>query len=175
MDTLRVFVNVPQLHASAIRVGMRAPSRCANSYGTDIFDGAVARTSNEIDGASRSLLTEVDIPNPDGALLAGMYARVKLDVEEADRPLLVPSTAVLFDAQGTRAAVIDGGVVHWKAVDIEGDLGDHLAIARGSPRATSSRSWPASSSPKGCASGRTTETCDRPEAERRAQGTGRQP
>jgi RND family efflux transporter MFP subunit len=130
VDTLRVFVNVPQLHASAVRVGMHAPIR-VRELRDRVFDGVVARTSNEIDGPSRSLLTEVDIPNPDGTLLAGMYARVRLDVEDADRPLLVPATAVLFDAQGTRVAVVQDGVVHWKSVEIEGDLGDRLAIARG--------------------------------------------
>jgi RND family efflux transporter MFP subunit len=130
VDTLRVFVNVPQLHASAVRVGMHAPIR-VRELRDRVFDGVVARTSNEIDGPSRSLLTEVDIPNPDGTLLAGMYARVRLDVEEAERPLLVPATAVLFDAQGTRVAVVEDGLVRWKPVEIEGDLGDRLAIARG--------------------------------------------
>jgi len=130
VDTLRVFINVPQLHASDVQVGMHAPIR-VRELRDRVFDGFVARTSNEIDSMSRSLLTEVDIPNPDGVLLAGMYARVKLDMQQADRPLLVPATAVLFDAQGTRVAAIKDGVVHWKTVEIEGDLGDRLAIARG--------------------------------------------
>jgi RND family efflux transporter MFP subunit len=130
VDILRVFINVPQLHAKAVRVGMRASIR-VREIRDRVFAGAVARTSNEIDDATRSLLTEVDIPNPDGTLLAGMYARVHLDVEETDQPVLVPATAVLFNARGTRAAVIREGVVHWKSVDIEGDLGDRLAIARG--------------------------------------------
>jgi RND family efflux transporter MFP subunit len=130
VDTLRVFVNVPQLHASAVHVGMHAPIR-VRELRDRVFDGMVARTSNEIDGPSRSLLTEVDIPNPDGTLLAGMYARVRLDVEDVDRPVLVPATAVLFDAQGTRVAVVQDGVVRWKPVEIEADLGDRLAIARG--------------------------------------------
>jgi membrane fusion protein, multidrug efflux system len=130
VDTLRVFINVPQLHAAGIHAGMHAPIR-VRELRNRVFDGVVARTSNEIDATNRSLLTEVDIPNPDGVLLAGMYARVKLDVEDSDRPLLVPATAVLFNAQGTRAIVIHDGVVHWKTVEIDGDLGDRLAIARG--------------------------------------------
>jgi membrane fusion protein (multidrug efflux system) len=130
VDTLRVFINVPQLHANAVHAGMHAPIR-VRELRDRVFEGVVARTSNEIDGASRSLLTEVDIPNPDGTLLAGMYARVRLDVEESERPLLLPATAVLFNAQGTRAAVVQDGAVRWRTVEIEGDLGDRLAIARG--------------------------------------------
>jgi membrane fusion protein (multidrug efflux system) len=130
VDILRVFINVPQLHAKAVRVGMHAHIR-VREIRDRVFDGTVARTSEEIDDASRSLLTEVDIPNPDGTLLAGMYARVHLEVEETDRPVLVPATAVLFNARGTRAAVVQDGVVHWKSVVIERDLGDRLAIGSG--------------------------------------------
>ena len=96
-----------------------------------IFEGVIARTSNELDTTNRSLLTEVDIPNPDGALIAGMYARVTVDASRTDRPILVPSTSVLFGAQGTRALVVSDGVVHWKTVEIDGDFGDRLAIASG--------------------------------------------
>jgi membrane fusion protein (multidrug efflux system) len=48
------------------------------------FAGKVARTANELDVATRTLLTEVDIPNPDGALVAGMYAQVSFDVKRQD-------------------------------------------------------------------------------------------
>jgi hypothetical protein len=96
-----------------------------------MFAGKVARTSNALDSATRCLLTEVDIANPDRALLAGMYAQVSFDVKRQDRPIFVPATAVLFDAQGTRVAALHDGVVHWAKVDIESDLGDRLAIATG--------------------------------------------
>ena len=67
----------------------------------------------------------------DGALLSGMYAHVSFDVKRQDQPVFVPATSVIFDALGTRAAVIDRGVVRWAKVAVESDLGDKLAIATG--------------------------------------------
>jgi membrane fusion protein (multidrug efflux system) len=130
VDVVRVFVNVPQLYAAGIKVGMSAPTTMRET-GARVFQGTVARTANELDMATRSLLTEVDIPNPDRALVSGMYAQVDFDVKRQDDPLFVPATAVLFDAQGTRAAVVRDGVVSWKKVDIGGDFGDRLVIASG--------------------------------------------
>ena len=130
VDVVRVFVNVPQLYAGGIQVGMAAPVTIREAAGR-IFPGKVARTSNELDLATRSLLTEVDIPNADRALVSGMYAQVSFDVKRQDQPIFVPATSVLFDATGTRAAVIHGDAVHWQKVEIEADQGDRLAIATG--------------------------------------------
>jgi RND family efflux transporter MFP subunit len=130
VDVVRVFVNVPQLYAGGIAVGMDAPTTIREAPGR-VFPGKIAHTSKELDAATRSMLTEVDIPNADRALVSGMYAQVSLHVERQDQPLLVPATAVLFDAAGTRAAVVQNGTVHWKKVDIGADLGDRLGITNG--------------------------------------------
>jgi RND family efflux transporter MFP subunit len=130
VDVVRIFVNVPQLYAAGIQVGMDAPTTMRETPGRT-FAGKVARTANELDMATRTLLTEVDIPNPDRALVSGMYAQVSFDVKRQDAPLFVPATAVLFDARGTRVAVVTDGVVSWKKVDIDGDFGDRLAISTG--------------------------------------------
>jgi RND family efflux transporter MFP subunit len=130
VDVVRVFVNVPQLYAPVIEAGLDAPTT-VREMPHRTFAGKVARTSNELDAATRSLLTEVDIPNADGALIAGMYAQVSFDVARRDPPLGVPATAVLFGAHGPRAAVVSGGVVHWRNVEVEADLGDRLAITTG--------------------------------------------
>ncbi len=130
VDVVRVFVNVPQVYAAGIQVGMDAPTTIREAPGR-IFAGKVARTANELDLSTRSLLTEVDIPNPDRALLAGMYAQVSFDVKRQGQPIFVPATSVLFDAQGTRAAVARDGVLRWVKVEIETDLGDRLGLASG--------------------------------------------
>jgi RND family efflux transporter MFP subunit len=130
VDVVRVFVNVPQLYAAGIAVGMDAPTTMRETPGRT-FVGKVMRTANELDMATRSLLTEVDLPNADGVLVAGMYAQVSFDVKRQDEPLFVPATAVVFDARGTRVAAIHDGVVTWKKIEIGGDLGDRLAIATG--------------------------------------------
>jgi len=130
VDVVRIFVNVPQLYASDVHVDMDAPVTVRELPGRT-FAGKVARTSNEIDTATRTLLTEVDIPNPDGSLIAGMYAQVSFRVVGQKALLFVPATAVLIDAQGTRAATVRDGVIAWKDVQIDADMGDRLAIATG--------------------------------------------
>jgi RND family efflux transporter MFP subunit len=130
VDVVRVFVNVPQLYASGRKVGMPAPTTVREMSGRT-FPGRVARTAHELDTGTRTLLTEVDIANPDNTLVSGMYARVSFDVKQSDLLVFVPATAVLFDAQGTRAAVVRDGAIAWKKVEIDGDFGDRLAIATG--------------------------------------------
>jgi RND family efflux transporter MFP subunit len=95
------------------------------------FEGKVARTANELDLGTRTLLTEVDIPNPDGALIAGMYAQITFHMTGHEQLLTVPATAVLIDAEGTRAALVRDGNISWRKVDIEKDLGDKVAISKG--------------------------------------------
>ena len=130
VDTVRVFVNVPQLYAGGIEVGMNAPTTVREIPGR-AFAGKVARTAHELDVGTRTLLTEVDIPNPDDSLLAGMYGQVSFHVTGQAALLLVPATAVLIDARGTRVAVVHDGVLSWREVDIDGDLGDRIAVSTG--------------------------------------------
>ncbi len=129
-DTVRVFINVPQLYASAIRVGSDAPTRVREFSGR-VFAGKVTRTSSALDPVARTLLVEVRIDNADGALLPGMYSTVSLQVQRANTPLLVPSTAVLVHADGLRLAVVENGHVHWRQVEVDADLGALMAIATG--------------------------------------------
>jgi RND family efflux transporter MFP subunit len=130
VDTVRVFVNVPQLYAGGIAVGMDAPTTVREMPGRALA-GKVARTAHELDVDTRTLLTEVDIPNPDDSLLAGMYGQVSFRMTGQGDALLVPATAVLIDARGTRVAVVHDGALSWRRVEIEGDLGDRLAISTG--------------------------------------------
>ncbi|MDP9149911.1 MAG: efflux RND transporter periplasmic adaptor subunit [Myxococcota bacterium] len=130
VDVVRAFVNVPQLYAGAIKVGMPAPLTLREAPGR-VFPGRVARTSNELDVATRALLTEVDVPNADRALVAGMYAQVSFDVERQGRLIIVPATSTLFDAKGPRVAIVRDGVVHWAPVQVDSDLGERLVIATG--------------------------------------------
>jgi RND family efflux transporter MFP subunit len=129
-DVVRVFVHVPQLFAGGVAVGMDAPTSIREAPGRP-FHGKVTRTSRELDTATRALLVQVDIPNPDGALVSGMYAKVSFDVKRQDAPVFVPATAALIDASGTRVATVRDGAIRWRKVEIAGDLGDRLAIATG--------------------------------------------
>jgi RND family efflux transporter MFP subunit len=130
VDTVRVFVNVPQLYAGGITLGMDAPTTVREMPGR-AFAGKVARTAHELDVGTRTLLTEVDIPNPDDSLLAGMYGQVSFHMAGQGDALFVPATAVLIDARGTRVAVVHDGALSWRRVEVERDLGDRLVISTG--------------------------------------------
>jgi RND family efflux transporter MFP subunit len=130
VDVVRVFVNVPQLYAAEIQVGLDAPTRVRELPG-QTFTGQVTRTADELEVGTRTLLTEVDIPNPSGKLIAGMYGQITFHLKGNSQLLLVPATSVLIDALGTRVAVVQGDAISWRTVDVDGDLGDRLVISKG--------------------------------------------
>jgi RND family efflux transporter MFP subunit len=130
IDTMRLFVSVPQLYAPSIKVGQNAKI-IIREYPQRSFVGHVARTARELDSATRTLLTEVDIANVDGALISGMYAQVELSLDRAVEPLLLPATALVVTAQGTRVAVVESGKIRWQVVTVENDLGDRISVRDG--------------------------------------------
>ena len=129
--TLRTYLNVPQAQASSVRPGQTARLSVSNLPGRQ-FVGTVARTANALDPASRTLLVEVHVPNRDGALLPGMYARVELASPRADAPLLIPSDALIARGEGTQVAVVrQDHRVHLQKIEVGRDFGDRLEVAGG--------------------------------------------
>ncbi len=129
-DVVRVMVNVPQLYAAAVRVGAPATLRL-RELPTRVFQGTITRTAHELDTATRTLLTEVRVPNADGALIAGMYTQLTLLLERSVSPLSVPATSLVNNADGTRMAVVSGGAIHWRPVQVDSDQGDRVTVAIG--------------------------------------------
>lgn len=130
-DPIRVFINVPQDVAPSVRTGAEANVTVREFPGRD-FKGAVSRAAGSLDEVSRTMSTEVRVPNPDHELLAGMYVQVALTLPVPHRLLEVPATALYNDSKGTRVAVVDGSnVVTLKRVTIERDLGATLQISSG--------------------------------------------
>jgi RND family efflux transporter MFP subunit len=129
--TLRTYVNVPQTYASGVRVGQSARLTVSNLPGRQ-FTGTVARTANALDPASRTLLVEIHVPNPDGALLPGLYARVDLISSQPDAPLRVPSDALIVRGEGASVAVVgEDHTVHLQKIEVGRDYGDSLEVVRG--------------------------------------------
>lgn len=129
--TLRTYVNVPQATASQVRPGQPARLTLPNLPGRE-FAGTVARTANALDPGSRTLLVEIHVPNPDGALLPGMYARVDLISGNANAPLRIPSDALIVRGEGTEVAVVrEGGTVHLQKIEVGRDYGDRLEVIGG--------------------------------------------
>jgi RND family efflux transporter MFP subunit len=129
--TLRTYLNVPQEQASSVRPGQTARLSVSNLPGRQ-FVGTVARTANALDPASRTLLVEVHVPNGDGALLPGMYARVELTSPRTDAPLLIPSDALIGRGDGMQVAVVrQDHRVHLQKIEVRRDFGDRLEVAGG--------------------------------------------
>jgi RND family efflux transporter MFP subunit len=121
-DVLRMAVNVPLYAADGVRDGLDAKIEVAQIPGM-IFPGKVSRSSATLLYASRTLVTQVDIPNPDGVLRAGLYISITLEIPRVSPAVTVPSDALIFDQNGTHVAVVemdgDGrGVVRMRPVTI---------------------------------------------------------
>jgi RND family efflux transporter MFP subunit len=128
---LRTYLNVPQTYANAVHPGQAALLTVSNLPGRQ-FKGTVARTANALDPTSRTLLTEVHVPNEEGALFPGMYAQVQLNSVRADRPMLVPSDALIVRADGAQVAVIrPDHSVHLQKIEVGRDYGDRLEVISG--------------------------------------------
>jgi len=122
-DPIRVYVNVPESAAPSIHAGLPAHLELTQFPGRK-FQGKVVRTAEAIDPTSRTLLTEVDVPNKTGELLPGGYAQVHLGVQVAGERLQVPVNALLFRSEGLRAVTVDANhQLHLQPLTIGRDYG----------------------------------------------------
>jgi RND family efflux transporter MFP subunit len=130
-DPIRAYVSVPEVYASAIRPGLGAFLELTQ-YPSQKFQGKVVRTADAIDLASRTLNTEVDVPNRAAQLLPGGYAQVHLLVKVTGAHLQVPVNALLFRSEGLRAVVIDADhKTHLRPLAIGRDYGTTLEVLQG--------------------------------------------
>jgi RND family efflux transporter MFP subunit len=129
-DTLRVFVKVPQAYATAVQPGQKAALQVRNYPGRS-FEGRVTRFAGSIDPTTRTLRVEIDVPNRENLLFGGMYGQIKLDVTNGQPPLLVPTNALVYNADGLSLAVVRGGKIHFQKVSTGRDLGAEIEILEG--------------------------------------------
>jgi RND family efflux transporter MFP subunit len=127
---IRVYVSVPEAYSSAIKVGGKA-SLTLDEYPGRSFEGTIARNSNAIDQATRTLNVEVDIDNPKAELLPGAYVFVHFKVPEHATSLMIPSNTLLFRAQGLQVGVVRNNRVHLIPVKIGKDTGANVEISSG--------------------------------------------
>jgi RND family efflux transporter MFP subunit len=131
VDTLRVFVNIPQAYAPNVRVGLPVAVAVRGQLMQPVT-GKVARTANALDPATRTLLTEVDVPNQSHRLLPGMFVYLNLKTGPSGTHWRVPATAVIFNAQGTRVAIVgEGNRLHFQQVELGRDFGTSIDIQSG--------------------------------------------
>jgi len=130
-DTLRVFVNVPQVYSRSAVPGVVAQLTLAQ-YPNRRFIGKVVRNAESIDPASRTLLTEVDVDNKTGELLPGSFTQVHLTLAAKTPSLLLPVNALLFRAEGLQAGVVrEGGKVELMTIVMGKDYGSEVEVVSG--------------------------------------------
>lgn len=130
-DPVRVMVQVPQDVAPSVRAGVPASIR-VREFAERRFEGKLVRAAFALDEQTRTMLTEVQVPNPKGELLTGMYSEVSIELPVPHRVYELPATALYNDASGLRLAVVDAdNKVRFVPITIERDTGATVQIATG--------------------------------------------
>ena len=129
-DVIRVWVYVPQDSAFGVKPGIEAVIRVPAMPNLR-FDGKVTRIADALQPGTRTLLTEVDVPNPDGALQPGVYCTVELKIPRQSPALIVPASAIIFNQNGMQVGVVENGVAHLSKIAITTDYGTEVEVNAG--------------------------------------------
>lgn len=129
-DIIRVQLYVPQDQAYGLVPGAAAVVQVPEIPGRT-FTGTVARVADALQPGTRTLLTEIDVPNPDGALRSGIYCMVQLKIPRRTPSLIIPGAAVIFNRAGLQVAVVEDGAVHIRKINVVRDLGTTVEASDG--------------------------------------------
>jgi len=130
-QTLRVYVNVPQTYVADVKLGLPVDVLLAE-FPAHVFPGKIVRFAGALDASSRTLQTEVQIPNADGRLLPGMYCQLRLRLTLSSPAVLIPSNDVIIRAAGNLVAVVtDQNTIHFQPVKLGRDFGTRIEILDG--------------------------------------------
>jgi RND family efflux transporter MFP subunit len=129
-DVLRIQLYVPQDQAFGVAPGVEAVVRVPELPGRE-FPGTVTRIADALQPGTRTLLTEIDVPNPDHALPAGVYCNVELKIPRKTPSLIVPAAAIVFNADGLSVMVVEDGVARVRRVTESRDFGTTIELSSG--------------------------------------------
>jgi RND family efflux transporter MFP subunit len=129
-NVIRTQVFVPQDEAFGVGPGVDADIRVPEIPGRT-FAGKVTRIATALQPGSRTLLTEIDVPNPDGLLSPGIYCTVELSIPRRTPSMTIPSDALVFDQNGLHVVVVRNGTVHFQQVSISRDFGTTVEVRDG--------------------------------------------
>lgn len=130
-NALRVYVNVPEEYSRGIRVGKTVADIVLAEFPGQKFPGKLVRTSEAINGTTRTLLTEIDLPNPGNTLLSGSYAEVHLRIPSDGTTLLVPVNTLIFRSNRLQVGVVKDGKVVLTDLTAGRDFGAEIEVAAG--------------------------------------------
>ena len=129
-NVIRTQVFVPQDQAFGLGPGVEAVVRVPE-IPNRTFPGKVTRIADALQPGTRTMLTEIDIPNPDGALAAGIYCMVELHIPRKTPSLVVPAEAIILNRDGVQVAVVENGVAHIRKVSVARDFGTTVEVSDG--------------------------------------------
>jgi RND family efflux transporter MFP subunit len=131
IQVLRIFVNVPQTNVASMHPGQTAELRVEELPG-QVFPARLTRIANALDANSRAMLTVLEVPNPRGTLMPGMYAQVHFSTGRAEAAVLVPGGVLILGRQGPRVAVVAPDQrIHLRPIRIGQDLGSEIEVVSG--------------------------------------------
>jgi RND family efflux transporter MFP subunit len=129
-NVIRIQLYVPQDEAFGVEPGVKAVVHVPEIPNRS-FPGTVTRIARALQPGSRTLLTEIDVPNPDGALSPGIYCIVDLHIPRKTRSFVVPADAVVFNETGLHVAIVSNGRVHLQKISIARDFGKEVEVEQG--------------------------------------------
>jgi RND family efflux transporter MFP subunit len=129
-DVIRVWVYVPQDDAFGVKPGITAVVRVP-AMPNLTFHGKVTRIADALQPGTRTLLTEVDVPNPQGALQPGVYCTVELEIPRAAPALMVPASAIIFNQNGMQVAVVENHIARLHKIAVTADYGTEVEVNAG--------------------------------------------
>jgi RND family efflux transporter MFP subunit len=129
-NVIRTQLFVPQDAAFGLKPGIDAVVRVPE-IPDRTFAGTVTRIADALQPGSRTLLVEVDIPNPDGILTPGIYCTVELHIPRKTPSFAVSADAMIFNEGGMQVAAVENGQVHLRKVNVVRDLGKQVEINSG--------------------------------------------
>jgi RND family efflux transporter MFP subunit len=129
-NVIRIQLYVPQDEAFGVEPGVKAVVHVPEIPNRD-FPGTVTRIARALQPGSRTLLTEIDVPNPDGALSPGIYCVVDLHIPRKTPSFVVPADAIIFNENGLHVAVVKNGAVHLRKISIARDFGKQVEVREG--------------------------------------------
>lgn len=128
--TVRAQVPVPEIEAARVRTGQPVKVTVDGLAGK-IFSGQVSRLGYALDESTRTMLVEADLPNPEGELRPGMYAKVRIGVEKHSDTLLIPSDALVMEKTAAFAFTAEGGKAQKLPLTIGFNDGQQVEVLKG--------------------------------------------
>jgi RND family efflux transporter MFP subunit len=129
--TLRVYVNVPEEYSRGVKPDVTSADIVLAEFPGERFPGKLVRTADAINVTTRTLLAEIDIPNPKGTLLSGSYAEAHLKLPGQGSTFLIPVSTLIFRTQNLQVGIVRNGKVELTNIIPGHDFGSEIEVVSG--------------------------------------------